>query len=188
MLQSTIPWRMTAAALTLLLLAFALATPGSADETSIGDWRVGTTAGLDSLYAATINDSQNGLGQFCYPAQGSCLWLLTLPTMCTQGQAVPVLVNSDAGAYYLRLTCLDALPSGHYRYVFSEFAEVDNVIRRAASQIGFAVALADGTFRVVRFSLRGALPALTAMRDAADKRVGTRPGPGGLTGTRDQRL
>jgi hypothetical protein len=88
MRQSMIPWRVTAtAALALLVLTLALATPGSAQQTSFGDWRVGTTPTPphDSLYAATINDSSNILGQYCYPAKGSCLWLLTLPMRCTNG-------------------------------------------------------------------------------------------------------
>jgi hypothetical protein len=41
----------------------------------IGDWVVDTTS--DSLvYAAATNDSGGIIGQYCEPAQGSCIWVL----------------------------------------------------------------------------------------------------------------
>src|SRR5438128_3234075 len=155
------------------------AVPGQAQP--FGRWFAETNKS-EFLYALSINDSGNVLGQFCYPGEGSCVWLIGFKTRCQKGDNYPVLANSDAGSLHLEVLCDGQLESGLFRYVFTSFDQVDNIVRQG-TRVGFAVPLQKDEFQVVRFDLTGATSALSAMRAAAEKR--TQPVK---RGTRDERL
>ena len=157
----------TAASLALLL-SFLLAwmAPAKAAETeNFGNWMVGTIEGGEGFFAATVNDSNAVLGQYCYLESGDCLWLLATSTNCDEGERYPVLVNADAGSAQLELVCrkLGKKP----RYIFSNFDTIDKSIRTSAKYIGFAFPLQSGLFQVDRFLLDGAVESLVRMRAVA---------------------
>jgi hypothetical protein len=164
----------------LLLVALSVGFE-SAQAQSFGDW-FAETQSRTALYAASINDSGNVFGQFCFLGEGSCVWLVALKTGCQKGDKYPVLANSDAGAVHLEVYCDGQLESGLYRYAFTTFDPVENLVKQSA-RIGFALPLQEDEFRVVRFNLRGALAAISAMRAAAESR--TKPA---TRGTRDERM
>jgi hypothetical protein len=155
--------------------------PALAAAEIIGSWQ--TDAFSEGVYAATLNDSENLIGQYCYPDQGSCLWLLGLKTRCESGHEYPILANSDVGAREVTVRCGSRLESGLYQYVFTNFDAIDEIVK-GSSRLGFAVPLADDQFRVIRFSLDGARAAIDGMRaraaDATNKPV--------RQNTRDQQL
>ena len=171
----------TAALFTLLLsLMFGAASPASAADTeSFGNWMVGTIEGGDGFFAATVNDSNAVLGQYCYLESGDCLWLLATSTNCEDGERYPVLVNADGGSAQLELVCrkLGKKP----RYIFTNFDAIDKAVRNSGKYIGFAFPLQSGLFSVDRFLLDGAVESLLRMRAVA--KGGSRKKGGGGSNT-----
>jgi len=151
---------------------------------TFGDWAVDKSTSATTLAALTVNDSGDVFGQFCFLGEGSCVWIIALTTGCKEGTKAPVVVNSDAGAVQLEITCGGQLPPGAYGYgyVFTNFDQVDNLVK-AATRVGFAIPLEADQFGVVRFSLRGASAAISAMRAAGERRI--KPP---IRGTRDEKL
>jgi hypothetical protein len=172
---------MTGGFLLIATFAMLLADVVLAHAQTFGSWFVGTKRS-DFLYALSINDSGNVLGQFCYPGDGSCIWLIALKTGCQKGDHHPVLANSDAGSVHLDVLCDGQLESGLFRYAFTNFDQVDNIVRQG-TRVGFALPLQKDEFRVVRFDLSEAASALATMRAAAEKK--TLPV---RRGTRDEKL
>lgn len=151
-----------------------------------GDWNQATFDG--GVYAATVNDSGNLLGQYCFAQEESCVWLLGLSARCDEGHEYPVLVTSDLGAQHMYIKCGSKLDSDHYQYFLTSFDEVDKMIR-GAIRIGFALPMQNDEFQVVRFSLSGARPTLDSMRKRASA-LTKQPTPQTPTrsGTKNQRL
>ncbi|WP_292979358.1 hypothetical protein [Nitrosomonas sp.] len=162
------------------IVAFYFYGPYANAQTN-GSW-IAETESKHFLYAATVNDSGALLGQYCFPGEGSCIWLVGMEIPCNKDDKYHGLANSDIGAQPLELLCDTQLDNGLYRYVFTDFKAVDTIVRRDR-RLGIAIPLADGQFRVVRFDLEGATRALDTMRSAADRRMK----PAGKN-TRDQLL
>lgn len=138
-----------------------------AKSETAGSWFYETNG--DTPYAGTVNDSGNIFGQWCFPSEGSCIYLIALATRCDENSDYPVLINSDSGASSATLICRGKLEGGNlYRYAFSNFDAIDRAVR-ASKRIGIATPLEGDQFRVFRFSLDGASPSLKILRDIAEK-------------------
>jgi hypothetical protein len=161
---------------------------GSAAAENVGDWAYQAQR---SFYAATVNDSGNVFGQWCDVSEGTCMYLVAFPVACREDANYPVLANADSGVEQVMVACKGALDSRNaegrqlYRYAFSDFARIDALVRNSR-RIGIAMPMEADQFRVFRFSLSGALPALTSMRGAAERAAAG--GGGGRQNTRDLRL
>ncbi|MGH8139117.1 MAG: hypothetical protein ACREVV_13135 [Steroidobacteraceae bacterium] len=153
-----------------------------ADET-YGAWSVAVSDDRSFVYAATTNDSGALLGEYCYPGKGSCMWILGTKTKCEEGAKYPMLANSNAGAFQLQVTCGGLAPNSLYSLAFTNFDDVDHLIKNGA-KIGFAIPLQADEFRVIRFILNGSSQAITSMRSVATK-MNVRQ-LSGKTGTKDQ--
>jgi len=167
-----------------ILYAFLLAVLAGGNFASaedVGDWIV-DVHDPDVLSMATVNDSDHVFGQFCSLDDGSCLWLIHLGIACKKGDTYPVLANWDTGAVYLEVSCNGQLKEGGYVYAFTNFDQVDKLVRQS-KRVSFAFPMQEDEFQVVRFNLRGATTALSAMQEAAGKH--STPAP---RSTRDQRL
>jgi hypothetical protein len=169
----------------LVATAYLVIAPCISYAETFGSWMTGVTDTGDGLYAATQNDSGNLLGQYCFPSEGNCIWLLGMATACKEGDQYAVLANSDAGAGHLNVYCSAKLDNGLYRYVFLEFDAIQNIVTKGM-RVGFAVPLEGDQFRVVRFDLGGSNRALAVMRSAAEQIQ--KQMPSRATGTRDQNL
>jgi hypothetical protein len=110
---------------------------------------------------------------------------LTLPNACKEDAKYPVMAASDASddnVVVTELVCLsgEAHKSG-FGYALLDFDRIDALIRNPkAKRVGFAYALRDGDFMVVRFNVDGAAEAVQAMQGQA--RAATK------LNTRDKRL
>lgn len=162
----------------LCMLAFACA----AKAQGVGQWIYKNSE--PDYYAGTLNDSGNGFGQHCSPGEGSCVYFIGLSTRCEDGEDYPALLSSDFGAYSVNLTCQGRTPDGKmHRYVISPFKDVDSAVRNS-KRIGIALALEGDQFRVVRFSLDGAVAAITIIRSGAERSMQRRD----TTNTKDKVL
>lgn len=179
--------RFTAGTLSVLLsLVLGVLSPAAAADTeSFGNWMVGTIEGGEGYFAATVNDSNAVLGQYCYVESGDCLWLLATSTNCEEGERYPVLVNADAGSAQLELVCrkLGKKP----RYIFTNFESIDKSVRNSGKYIGFAFPLQSGLFQVDRFLLDGAVESIVRMRAVA-KGGSRKKGGGGASSTKSYKL
>ncbi len=164
------------------LASLAIAASASAQERgSFGDWRAGKTTNEKAVFAATVNQSGNVLGVYCYGAE-KCIYLLSMRTACEAGSRYPVLVNSDQGSLELQVYCNGQRQSNVYEYVFTNFEKIEDVVLRA-HRVGFALPLESDEFNVVRFSLRGSNEAIAELHElTVGQTVPTR------RNTRDQRL
>lgn len=151
----------------MLFTIIVLPTLCNAEPLTIKNWYV-EFSDKDSIYAATFNDTGSAFGQFCFQSNQSCIYLIGLNTSCEIGSKYPVLINTDVGTSVQEIYCDGQLEKGSYRYAFTDFSEIDELIK-TASRIGFALPLKGDQFKVIRFSLEGAATAIKYMRSIVDK-------------------
>jgi hypothetical protein len=153
----------------IAILAGALPAPAQV----IGDWVVDVTS-QNAYSAVTVNDSGHGFGQFCDLNEGNCYWLIETSSSCAVGTTSPVLGNSDGTAVNLELLCIGQLEGGNSAYVFTNFDQVDELVRHS-DRVGFALPLGDDEFRMEKYNVRGTVDALTVMLAATNKRLKSIP-------------
>lgn len=129
------------------------------------DW-VWDLSGAEYVYAATINEDGRILGQYCYFSDSSCIYLVSLGITCKAGSEYPSILNSTAGVVDVKLICGHEY-QGENVFIIKPFDDVDNLVKQA-DNVGFAVAMEEGTFKVVRFSLSGSNHAIEMMRLGAE--------------------
>jgi hypothetical protein len=168
----------------LVCIAFLPLQAGAAWEQAWGQWFASEAPG--TLFAATVNDSNNIFGQWCMPAQGSCFYYLGIETVCNEGKQIPALVSTSAGALATTLLCSGKLPNQKTsKLTFLNFDEINNAVDQG-SRISIVFALEGDQFKVMRFDLNGASAAIAAMRVRAEAQVGSGARP--AKGTKDQTL
>lgn len=165
-------------AICFLILACYL-SPAAADK-RFGSWEVSSITADDGIYAATVNESKAVLGQYCLYDMEQCFWVLVNDINCNEGSQVPVLVNTDGEALNQMLLCMKI--DGKPGYAFTDFNAIEAVVR-ASSKVGIAFPLQSGLFQVNRFSLTGAIRAITFMRSKAEDAITKRN-----KGTKDRML
>ena len=142
--------------------------PGETILTNFRDWVVSDFGPYTAAY--TTNASETVFGMLC---SSDCTFYLAADNECEDGADYPAMMNSRSGAASLELRCvkLDGLPllSAGTTDPYLEMVQGGGIV-------GFAMPLASGRFEVFRFSLDGALEAVTraatlagAKRDRKDK-------------------
>lgn len=139
---------------------FLCGTAAAQQAKSYGNWIVDNSiAGVQ--IAKTINESAAATGVFCNLESQSCDAYLTLDVGCEDGEPYPMMINSSVGAYPLTTKCMHL---GKLKFfVASEFESMIQAFE-SGGEIGFAMPMQNGQFKVVRFSTAGATPAIKAAR------------------------
>jgi hypothetical protein len=139
---------------TLFLLIHGLAV--GADER----WSTAIVAGVQ--IANTSNDTGSTAGVVCNVAKDSCLAYVRLPTVdCQDKDEYPMMLNSSVGAAPLTATCTTWGDSKYY--VFDNFSITVQAFE-SGGEVGFAMPMAGGQFRVIRFKTIGATAAIKEAR------------------------
>ncbi len=133
-----------------------------------GAWLVDTTDD-DAIFAATVDDNENILGQYCFIEKETCIWILGMSAACNEGEKYPVLINADTGAYQMHAYCNAQPKHKRYWYIFSEFGQIDAVVKKAM-RINFSVPLQGDQFKVMKFDLNGSNEAINLLRTVAEKK------------------
>lgn len=163
----------------ILISLFVMLNYGYAQQ--FGDWGTSYSKDGDFVFAATMNDSDALLGQYCYFKEDACLWMLGTRTRCAENHKYPVLANSESGSFPLEIYCTGKVSNGSYLYAFTDCESISDMVSKG-SMVGFAIPLLSDQFKVVRFSLRGANSAINKMSSSFKTRLPTK------IGTRDKIL
>ena len=155
---------MRVAAVVLLMLF--VSGIAQAQERTFGDWYVVRSDNGDMVAATLENGTQYMLGYRCFKELGRCAHVLVADIDCTDGQMYPVLVNSDYSSLSMNALCENNTSTGKAELVLSEFDSIHKIMEKS-NIVGFAIPMADGLFKVVRFSLRGANEAMQYASDTA---------------------
>lgn len=148
----------------LFIIALTTLAPAVAVSAETGDWTYGVSDNRSSFYAFTTNDSGSVFGEWCSASTGKCLWMVGMNASCNEeSSAYPILANTDGAAGPVSIICSGKLENTDlYRYQFSSWKDLESLLKDAG-QIGFAIPLKAGEFRVVRFSLNGLSTAVSRM-------------------------
>lgn len=143
--------------LLLLLLCLPYAVASYAANRVFGDWVVSAEAGIYETY--TANDSGSTLGLLC--TDTDCSFYLRAGITCENGGTYLALINSESGASSHQLSCAPLPLNGRTEYVImiGDIESFATTVLRSTT-IGFAIPMANGQFKVSRFSLRGSAKAL----------------------------
>ncbi len=157
--------------LTLFAVALAAFSAASASETRYGSWQA--TENGDLSEASTTSDTGARFGLLCVRSKNNCVYYLTAPAICKEGQAYPVLANVASGASELTATC-HLLGTGQSLTHALVLTPIDLVPPLVANTgiIGFAMPMVGGRFNVYRFNLDGSSPAIAQVTTYASKPTG----------------
>jgi len=164
-IKSMLNAKTTLGAVLITILAGAITAPAQV----IGDWVVDVKS-PNAYSVVTVNDRGHAFGEFCDLNEGNCYWLIEMSSSCDEGTTSPVLGNSDGAAVNLELVCMGRLEGGSYAYAFTDYDQVDELVRHS-DRIGFAVPLGGDEFRMVKYNLRGTADALSVMLAATGQRL-----------------
>lgn len=165
---------MTRIVLAVAFVMLALVVQAGATE-RFGAWQVGVD-GDGHAYAGTELPTGQLLSQYCGAA--GCLWILGGRSSCQMGTRYPVLANALTASTTFQVQC-GGEAVGLHGYFFVDYDAIDRFIRAHATPggvVGFAMPLADGAFRVLRFDLTGAAAAFGRLAEVyTQQRDRTRP-------------
>lgn len=125
--------------------------PATMPEEKYGDWYVYRRG--STYLASTTNASQSAFGVVCGT---ECVFFFNPVLACNDSAKIPVLINSPAGAFPATLTCRK---TGD-RNLLS--APIDTTLLDAmeiGGELGVALPMESGQFKVTRFSLTGSIRA-----------------------------
>jgi hypothetical protein len=153
------------------MFAAILAAAVSTANVAYQDWMSGAPDS-DTFAALTINDGGSVFGQACSISADNCNWVVTMNQACKPGDSYGSLVNTDnpnVGSLVVTLVC-DRQVNQKWRYLIGEADDITKAVTTAGgTRLGFAVALQDGSFVVVRFSIAGATDARRDMLSRASE-------------------
>lgn len=122
-------------------------------------WKLHTVD--DIQVARTVNNTGSIVGVLCNTSEDGCVAYIAINSTCDVGESYPMMVNSSVGAIPLVATCTIW---GKSKYlVFDDFEGVILAFE-TGGEIGFAMPMASGQFRVIRFGTIGAIKAIAKAR------------------------
>jgi hypothetical protein len=179
---------MRAFAVVLATLAISAISQPSKAETpvsskTIRDWTFKAFAD-GSSGAQTVNESGSTLGVYCL-AEQQCTLFLQAETKCEPDAKYPLMVNADSGAIAVSTTCNSYGSAGakdSFALFFDDFQSIFNIVLKNHT-IGFSIPMANGMFKVTRFSLEGSNEVMAAVSQSIKGKGGAKP-----AGLKDQVL
>jgi hypothetical protein len=155
----------------LLLLFVSMSGPSLAGGYALGAWHVDIEGALPETY--TASDSGATFGLLCTTSGGTCAYYLRTQNTCDEGATIPILASAKGGALHVLGSCTIFNDAGKKVHVLAltPDADLEKAIQ-SGGNIGFALSLIDGQFKVFRFNLTGASGAVARVRKAASQPSG----------------
>lgn len=146
-------------------LAINIASAAPPALLAIDDWVL--EVGPDYRSAYTANQSGSVLGIYCPgDPDKSCYMTLISDVTCEDGAISPLLLNSDQGAFHITAKCSGVTGAPNNRTsvnIFIESAQISSALNNGL-EVGIALPMASGKFKVMRFSAKGASSAIERAR------------------------
>lgn len=128
-----------------------------AEDKKFGDWFV-VRADNGDMVAGTIQDNfSKALVYRCFKDFNKCAYTLIADIECTDGHTYPVLVNSELSALSMNTIC--SKNDDKYELLVTDIQQLHEIVKKS-NVIGFAIPMASGEFKVIRFSLNGSSKAM----------------------------
>lgn len=153
----------------MLLMAFGAAFPVQAEEKTFGEWIVVQSDDGDYIAATGRDDGKQMLAFRCFGQMQQCVHVLVADTRCNDGKTYPILVNSDHAALSMNTVCSEN--DGTYELLLNEYDAIHSILRES-DVVGFAIPMASGEFKAVRFSMDGSVRAMDYVKDKTAKKAG----------------
>lgn len=143
--------------LTIFLIAIVFSVPALSQQK--GTWKI--TIDKTSQLAETTNDSNSSAGVLCFTSDKSCAAYISADIGCDENSKYPLMINAKTGANSLTATCMT--------FAKTQFLIIGDLNMAVAafesgSDVGFAIPMQSGQFRVVRFNSVGATAAIRQAR------------------------
>ena len=150
----------------IILLAAAISIfPATANAQSTDRWK--TDFSLPGTQIARVtNAGGSTAGVLCNLNTEGCEAYLALDLTCEEEVITPMMVSAKAGAFHITTRCTKV--GATKLMVINEFETVVGVFQ-GGGEIGFAMPLESGQFKVVRFGTNGAVAAIKAARQPPAK-------------------
>jgi hypothetical protein len=139
----------------------------------VKDWVFEPMSGGGAI-ARTNNDSGSVLGIVCLKYQ-DCYVYFSAGSTCEPGSKYPMLLNSDEGAMPVTGTCTDISAASNKRQFVQSLDPFDKITAAMLHNhwMGVAVPMANGQFKVSRFSLEGSNETFAEVSKALPATAGT---------------
>jgi hypothetical protein len=141
------------------LMIFPICLAASAGQ-RIGAWEVSLVA-EDMQVAQTVNSAGSLAGVLCFISTNACSAYISSDVACEEKAKYPLMINATTGANLSMSTCITVKNA--------QFLMIDNFAATVAAfesggEVGFAIPLEGGKFRVLRFDCAGATAAIRQAR------------------------
>jgi hypothetical protein len=153
-----------------LTLISLLVAHTSLAQSQFGDWFVISADDKSGdVIAATGTDGKELLGYRCFIADSVCRYVLLSNVTCDAGGRYPMLLNAEAGS---------ALVTGHChknnatdQLLLQPYKPIEEALQAGGTgMLGFAIPMASGAFKAVRFSIKGGGSAILEAERRAEER------------------
>jgi hypothetical protein len=126
---------------------------------TFGNWNV-YSSGSDYFAMALNSNEGEYIAFYCYSKTKQCMHSVSLGIKCINDSRYPILVNSNVSAITLDGVCSNI--SANSKIVFFNLTSYDSIhlILEQGIDVGFALPLESGRFKVSRFNLNGSAEAM----------------------------
>ena len=140
-----------------------------------GEWGIINASDNSGDVIAITTGSNAGemLGYRCTLRTSECVYVLVPGSKCDRGDSYPMLMNAKTGASQVEGVCLNSNEKIN-DMVLKPYKSIENAIKNSSEMIGFAIPMASGAFKAVRFSTDGAFAAIQEAEKIANQRKKSR--------------
>lgn len=164
----------------LALIAVLAGCMGAANaQVTFDDWVVvNADDNSGDVIAATSTDSTGKelLAYRCFVKSQECLHVLLVESSCEADAEYPMLLNAATGASMVTGVCSKVKSSD--QLLLKPYELLRKQLKSGTGLLGFAVPMQSGSFRVLRFSLKGSTAASAAAERLIQERVRAKPSLG----------
>lgn len=143
----------------LAFLACIASIPQIGNAQKVGEWSFNKAIPGVQI-ASTSNGQGSATGVTCFLSSKQCHAYVSMDNInCEVGRTYSMMINSSVGSFQINTTC--TLVADIKLQIAAEFDSM-KLAFESGSDIGFAIPMSGGQFRVVRFSTAGATATIKA--------------------------
>lgn len=152
-----------------LMFAVALLSGAAWGQSATNGW-MQSTSEVGDPFTVNVNEAGEGLTLVCFSSENVCRWHIVVDTSCEPGVISPAMISGSSATSQHKLTCEGAITVAKkqkYRLAMDQHESM-NTHAEAGGMLGIVFPLEGGRFRVLRFSMDGAV---SAMKEVATRSI-----------------